>query len=141
MTASRLRTQVSRLLQCRRQESNRAPTEGWSFELRELVCGSGTLRRHFHSAPRRGIEPRPADSKSAVLSVTLAGRSCRVPRRGFEPRSGPSEGPMLSAAPSGQKQSGVWRPEEDTGGNLLQPQVSRLKPLPEPTTGIAPASK
>jgi hypothetical protein len=38
-----------------------------------------TPRTNHVSAPRRGIEPRPADSKSAVRSRTLAGRLFQRP--------------------------------------------------------------
>ena len=54
------------------------------------------------SVPRRGIEPRPAVPKTAVLSGTPAGHIQSVSRPGLEPGPGPSEGPMRSATPSGQ---------------------------------------
>ena len=83
---------------CPRQESNLV------FDLRRVACESGTLRGQYcQSVPRRGIEPRLAVSKTAVLSGTLAGRfSQSVSRPGLEPGPGPSEGPMRSATPSGQ---------------------------------------
>ena len=86
--------------QCRCQGSNLI------FELRGLACESGTLQRHSCSAPRRGIEPRLADSKSAVL----VHHTCRasVSRPGLEPGSGPSESPMLSTAPSGHARADDW---------------------------------
>ena len=52
--------------QCPRQESN------LSLDLRRVVCKIHHTPRTFdYSAPRRGIEPRPAVSKTAVRSGTL----------------------------------------------------------------------
>ena len=67
-----------------------------------------------YSAPRRGIEPRLAVPKTAVLSGTPARLLRRVSRPGLEPGPGASEAPMRSATPSGR--------------------------TVEPTTGLAPAS-
>ena len=50
-----------------------------------------------YSAPRRGIEPRPAVSTTAMLSGTPAGQ---VSRPGIGPGPGPSEGSMRSTTPS-----------------------------------------
>ena len=55
--------------QCPYQESNLV------LDLRRVACESNTLQGQFHSVPRRGIEPRPTDSKSAMPSITLAGQS------------------------------------------------------------------
>ncbi len=62
-----------------------------------------TPRTYFPSAPRRGIEPRLAVPKTAVLSGAPAGLLNRVSRPGIEPGPGPSEGPMRSATPSGHE--------------------------------------
>ncbi len=59
-----------------------------SFQVFILMVGSNDLFPWPSSVPRQGIEPRPADSKSAVPSVTLArhphwltaGRSSRSAR-------------------------------------------------------------
>ena len=53
---------ASQSIKCPRQESNLV------FDLRRVACESGTLRGQFLvSVPRRGIEPRLAVSKTAVL--------------------------------------------------------------------------
>ena len=61
-----------------------------------------TSRTCLRSAPCRGIEPRPAVSRTAVLSGTPAGLLDRVSRPGLEPGPGASEAPMRSATPSGR---------------------------------------
>ena len=85
-----------RIIQCPRQESSLV------FDLRGVACKSPTLQgRSYHSAPRRGIEPRLAVPKTAVLSGTPAGLYGQVSRPGIEPGPGASEAPMRSATPSG----------------------------------------
>ena len=49
------------VVKCPRQESSLV------FDLRGVACKSLTLRRRIFPAPRRGIEPRPAVSRTAML--------------------------------------------------------------------------
>ncbi len=56
-----------RFHQCPRQESNRAPTRRMVPRPSQSRVRSATLRGRFVSAPRRGIEPRPAVSRTAML--------------------------------------------------------------------------
>ena len=98
----------------------------WSSTFAESRAIRHTPRTYCCAVARRGIEPRLAESKSAVRSSTLAGheypdldlnqglnlRRVRcyplhhrdmfsVPRPGLEPGPGPSQGPMLSTTPPG----------------------------------------
>ena len=82
---------------CPRQESNLV------LDLRRVACEIRHTPRTYLVA-RRGIEPRLADPKSAVPSVTLAGRLCPVARPGVEPGPTASEADMLSGTPTGQFQ-------------------------------------
>ena len=59
-----------------------------------------TPRTYSRSAPRRGIEPRLAVPKTAVLSGTPAGLALLVSRPGIGPGPGPSESPVRSTTPS-----------------------------------------
>ena len=54
--------------QCPCQESNLI------FELRGLACESGTLQGQIDQHPAEESKKRPADSKSAMPTITLAGR-------------------------------------------------------------------
>ena len=62
-----------------------------------------TPRTCCFRVPCRGIEPRLAVSRTAVLSGTLAGHQLSVSRPGIEPGPRPSESPMQSATPSGHR--------------------------------------
>ena len=77
-----------------------ARSRTWS----STFAGSRANPPHYEddccSVPRRGIEPRLAVPKTALLSGTPAGLALSVSRPGVEPGSGPSEGPMRSLAPS-----------------------------------------
>ncbi len=131
----------------------------------------GRVRNPPHSedmwilVARRGIEPRLAESKSAVRSSTLAGHEypdldlnqglnlrrvqCyplhhrdmfSVPRPGLEPGPGPSQGPMLSTTPPGSVVSiPPWnRTRTKTLGESRA--IHYTSGTQEPTTGFAPAS-
>ena len=76
-----------------RQESNLV------YDLRTVACFPAHSEDMLLLASRQGVEPRLAESKSAVLSVTLA--RCRVARPGIEPGPTASEADMRSSTPTG----------------------------------------
>ena len=93
-------------IKCPRQELNLA------FDLRRVACESGTLRGQISlsPAPRRGIEPRLAVSRTAVLirHTRKAFSSEPVSRPGVEPGLRPSEGRVRSTTPSGHPRADDW---------------------------------
>ena len=93
-----------------------ARSRTWSSTFARSRAIRNTPRTCFISAPCRGIEPRPAVSRTAMRSGTPAGLAFQVSRPGLEPGSGPSEGPMRSLAPS--RRFLFQRPDQES--NLVQ---------------------
>ena len=90
------------------------------------------------SSPRRGIEPRPAVSRTAMRSGTRD----QVARPGIEPGLTASEAGVRSGTLTGRNVSiPTWRQTRTRA--LGEPRAIRYTigtDLPEPTTGFAPAS-
>ncbi len=77
-----------------------ARSRTWSSTFAGSRAIRNTPRTCISSAPRRGIEPRPAVSRTAMLFRHTRRAFIPMSRPGLEPGSGPSEGPMRSIAPS-----------------------------------------
>ncbi len=111
------------------------------LDLRGVACESGTPRGHCTrsiSVPRRAIEPRLADSKSAVPIRHT--RKAQVARPGIEPGLAASEAGVRSGTLTGHSQ-----PDPDLESNQdLNFRTVPCGPLHyrdmEPTAGFAPAS-
>lgn len=96
----------------------------------------------FRRAPRRGIEPRPAVSRTAMRSGTPAGQRDQVARPGIEPGLTASEAGVRSGTLTGRSASIPTRSRTWTRA-LGVPCAIRYTigtNIPEPTTGFAPAS-
>ena len=123
----------SPFLQRPRQELNLV------LDLRRVVCESGTPRGQLSFlAPRRGVEPRLADSKSAVLIHHT--RKAQVARPGIEPGPTASEAGMRSGTLTGQ----IFQYLDLESNQDLNFRTVPCGPLHyrdmEPTAGFAPAS-
>ena len=127
-------------LQCPRQESNLV------YDLRTVACFPAHSEDMLLLASRQGVEPRLAESKSAVLSVTLA--RCRVARPGIEPgptaseaRAPPCSGGRRSSTLTSHVQKSIPTWNRTRTKTLGKSRAVRYTiGTQEPTTGFAPAS-
>ena len=118
-----------------------ARSRTWSSTFAGSRAIRNTPRTCFISAPRRGIEPRPAVSMTAMRSGTPAGRSFKCLDQGSN-----LDLDLRRALCDPLRHRDVFNKHPDLESNQVQGFRKALcvplhhRDKPEPTTGFAPAS-